>query len=251
MYPGVWLNSNDATVYKQFYEAAGIEPPFKQNAINRSCGMPRFAASPHNSNVAPHNNRKFMKNIRSILGLILCALVSGCVITNLSTYQTVGNGKICNGKKLGKVAVLPEAAWRSDQKEPKTRERMAMDEIEKSFLAFPCGSISSTQGIREFSNWSSKPESELLAQFLAEGIDTIIMVRVEELTPRIQITFSLPFLWGGSSEADFRLRVLSTSTGAVLNDMRVKRLNGGPFNVRPAEWSRAELNSALTEVIGN
>lgn len=128
---------------------------------------------------------------------------------------------------------------------------MAMDEIEKSFLAFPCGSISSTQGIREFSNWSSKPESELLAQFLSEDIDTIIMVRVEELTPRIQITFSLPFLWSGSSEADFRLRVLSTSTGAVLNDMRVKRLTGGPFNVRPAEWSRAELNSALTEVIGN
>ena len=27
---GVWLNSNDTSVYKMFYEAAGIEPPFKQ-----------------------------------------------------------------------------------------------------------------------------------------------------------------------------------------------------------------------------
>lgn len=199
----------------------------------------------------PHINHKFMKHISSILGLILCTLVSGCAVTSLSTYKTVGNVKICNGINLGKVVVLPEAAWRSDQKEPESRERMAMDEIEKSFQAFPCGSISSTQGIREFSNWSSKSESELLAQFLSEGVDTIIMIRVEELTPRIQVTFSLPFLWGGSSEADFRLRVLSTNTGAVLNDMRVKRITGGPFNVRPAEWSRAELNSALTEVIGN
>ena len=158
-------------------------------------------------------------------------MVSGCAVTNYSTYPTVGNGKICNGKNLGKVAVLPEAAWRSNQKEPETRERMAIDEIEKSFQAFPCGIISSTQGIRKFSNWSSEPESELLAQFLSEGIDTIIMIRVEELTPRIQVTFSLPFLWGGSSEADFRLRVLSPVAGAVLNDMRVKRLNRWPNSI--------------------
>ncbi len=182
---------------------------------------------------------------------MICTLVSACAVTNLSTYKAVGNGKICNGKNLGNVVVLPEAAWRSDQKEPNIRERMAMDEIEKSFWPFPCGSISSSQGIRGFSNWSSKPESELLAQFLSEGINTIIMIRVEELTPRIQFTFSLPFLWGGSNEADFRLKVLSTSTGAVLNDMRVKRVTGGPFNVRPAVWSRAELNLALKEVIGN
>jgi len=137
------------------------------------------------------------------------------------------------------------------KKNQKLREQMAMDEIEKSFQAFPCGSISSTQGIREFSDWSSKPESELLAQFLSEGIDTIIIIRVEELTPRIEVTFSLPFLWSSSNEADFRVRTLVTGTGAVLNDMHVKRLTGGPFNIRPAEWSRAELNSALSEVIGH
>ena len=27
---GVWLDSNDTSVYKQFYEAAGIEPPFNK-----------------------------------------------------------------------------------------------------------------------------------------------------------------------------------------------------------------------------
>jgi len=32
--------------------------------------------------------------------------------------------------------------------------------------------------------------------------------------------------------------------------MRVKRLTGGPFNIRPAEWSRKELNSALAEIVG-
>ena len=112
------------------------------------------------------------------------------------------------------------------------------------------GSISKENGIKEFANWSGKPESELLNQFYSEEVDTIILIRMEELTPRINITFSLPFLWSGANEADFRVRVLSTRTGIALNDMRVKRVTGGPFNIRPAEWSREELRSALKEIIG-
>ena len=167
----------------------------------------------------------------------------------MHTYQAVGKNTICDDKDLGKIVVLPEAAWRVDQKEPDKREAMALEEIEKSFQQFPCGSISYPEGIREFSNWASEPESELLKQFSGEGVDTIIIIRIEELTPRLQVTFSLPFLWAGSTEADFRIRVISVKTGAVLNDMRVKRLTGGPFNIRPAEWSRIELNSALGKII--
>jgi len=187
--------------------------------------------------------------------IVLCTfvifVVSGCAATTVHTYQAAGKGTICAGNDLGIIAVLPEAAWRHDQKEPKKRELMALEEIEKSFQDIPCGSTSRPGGIRNFSNWSSKPESELLTQFSEEGIDTIIIIRVEEFTPRLEITFSLPFLWGGSNEADFRVRAISVKTGAVINDMRVKRVTGGPFNVRPAEWSRVELNSGLNEAIGN
>lgn len=191
-----------------------------------------------------------MKNVKFLLILFCCAFISGCAVTSVSTYKAVGSGNICDNSNLGKVVVLPEAAWRQDQKEHQLREVMALEEIEKSFQQFPCGSISATEGIRGFSNWSIKPESNLVKQFSSEGIDTIIMIRIEELTPRIQITFSLPFLWSGSNEADFRVRVLSTHSGEVLNDMRVNRITGGPFNVRPAEWSRNEFNSALSEIIG-
>lgn len=190
-----------------------------------------------------------MRNTKITFSLIIYAMLSGCATTSTSTYKTVDNEKICSNTYLGKVVVLPEAAWRYDQKEPQKREKMALEEIEKVFSSFPCGHISQENGIREFSNWSSKPESELLNQYISEGIDTIVMIRIEELTPRINITFSIPFLWSGSNEADFRIRVLTTKTGAVLNDMRVKRQTGGPFNIRPAEWSRIELNSALQELI--
>lgn len=47
---------------------------------------------------------------------------------------------------------------------------MALEEIKKAFSSFPCGYISKENGIREFSNWSGKPESELLNQFSSEEL---------------------------------------------------------------------------------
>ena len=191
-----------------------------------------------------------MNNSKIISFLILFALLSGCAATSMNVYKASGNKNICSNSDLGRVVLLPESAWRNDQKEPEKRQEMAFDEIKNAFSSFPCGSISKENGIKEFSNWSSKPESELLNQFYSKGVDTIIFIRMEELTPRINITFSLPFLWSGANEADFRVRVLSTRTGIALNDMRVKRVTGGPFNIRSAEWSREELRSALNEIIG-
>ena len=92
-------------------------------------------------------------------------------------------------------------------------------------------------------------ESEMLKNFSNEGIDTVIIIRVEELTPKLEITFSIPFLWIGSNEVDFRIKVVSVKTGEIVTDMRVKRVTGGPFNIRPAEWSRTELYTALRSII--
>ena len=117
------------------------------------------------------------------------------------------------------------------------------------FDNFPCGNLSAPGGVRGFAKWSRKSESELLKDFSNEGVDTIILLRMEELTPRLYFTFSLPVLWGGSSEADFRIRMLSVKTGEVLVDMRVIRSTGGPFNIRPAEWARDELQAALHDII--
>lgn len=190
-----------------------------------------------------------MREIIHFFIIVVPLLVSGCATTTISKYQVVGENTICNGSDLGNISVLPETAWRSDQKEPEKRSMMALEEITKSFQMMSCGNISNSGGIKAFSKWSSRPESELLTQFSAEGVDTLIFIRIEELTPRLNFTFSLPFLWAGSNEADFRVRVISVATGEILNDMRIKQVTGGAFNVRPAEWSRAELSSALDKVI--
>jgi hypothetical protein len=193
-----------------------------------------------------------MKFIYLFSVMILALSITGCANTSIKTYRAAGKPTICDGKNdgLGHIVVLPETAWRNDQKEPAKREAMALEEIKNAFQDFPCGNLSAPGGIRNFSGWSSKPESELLKQFSNEGVDTIILLRIEELTPYLYFTFSLPILWGGSNEADFRIRALSVNTGNVLTGMRVKRSTGGPFNIRPAEWSRDELNAALHDIIG-
>lgn len=191
-----------------------------------------------------------MKGMATALILFIFLNLAGCTATTIRTYQATGQGSICNEDNLGTVTVLPEAAWRTDQKEPEKREVMALAEIKSVFQSFPCGRVSESGGVRDFADWSSIPEAELLNRFASEGVDTIIIIRVEELTPNLDITFSLPFLWSGSNEADFRIRVLSTKTGAVLNDMRINRMTGGAFNIRPAEWSGAELNAALSKIVG-
>lgn len=183
--------------------------------------------------------------------IVLMLSVSGCASTSVNIYQAAGKPTICDGKKdsLGHIAVLPETAWRKDQKEPAKRESMALAEIKNAFQDFPCGSLSTPGGIRDFSRWSGKSDLELLKQFSNEGVDTIIILRIEEMTPYLYFTFSLPILWGGSNEADFRIRMLSVKTGAVLTDMRVRRNTGGPFNIRPADWSGDELKAALHDII--
>ena len=183
---------------------------------------------------------------------MLAVSLAGCTGTSMQTYRAAGKPTICDGENdgLGHIVVLPETEWRKNQKEPAKREAMALEEIKNAFQDFPCGTLSAPGGIRDFSSWSSKPESALLRQFSNEGVDTIILLRIEELTPYLYLTFSLPVLWGGASEADFRIRVLSVKTGDVLMDMRVRRTTGGPFNIRPAEWARAELRAALRDIIG-
>lgn len=186
----------------------------------------------------------------TVLIITINLIITGCAATTVNVYRVGEEKTLCDekGKNLGYVAILPEVAWRKDQKEPEKRKQMALEEIERSFQQFPCGTLSAPGGIRSFADWSGKPESALLKNLATEGVDTVILIRIEELSPRLYVTFSLPFLWGGTSEADFRIRALSVESGSVLTDMRVKRFRGGPFNIRPAEWARKEFSAALDEI---
>jgi len=192
-----------------------------------------------------------MRNFtRNIFVLIIMVSITGCASTQTYIYNTGKNVTICetDNTDLGKTAVLLETAWRIDQKEPLLRQQMALEETKKAFINFPCGTIVSPDDIKKY-NFSTITDEAILKNFSKQGIDSLVILRIEELTPRLEFTFSIPFLWNGSNEADFRIKVVSVKTGLIHTDMRVKRITGGPFNIRPAEWSRAELNASLRSII--
>lgn len=192
-----------------------------------------------------------MNLAKFFLVCFMLIFIAGCTSTRMYTYSVDGKETICgeDNNTLGHTVVLLEAAWRKDQKEPALREQMVLEEINRAFTDFPCGNISLPGDIREFSNWTALPAQEMLNTFSKESFDTVIIIRIEELTPRLGITFSIPFLWSGTNEADFRIKIISVKTGNILTDMRIKRETGGPFNIRPAEWSKEELYAALRSVI--
>lgn len=92
-------------------------------------------------------------------------------------------------------------------------------------------------------------ERDRLEVLAAAGIDTAIFVRIEELGPMLAVTFSVPFLWVGTSEAQVRLRAMHIATGRVLLDAGIKRCRGGPFQLRPASWAQSGLDAASTVLL--
>ena len=185
--------------------------------------------------------------VRSAALALLLSSASACANTTTREYHAAGDGRLCDasGPALGVVAVLPETAWRADQKDPDERNSMAERAIVAAFDELSCGSLAPPGGIRALGRWSTRPERTLLGDLLGAGVDTAIFVRVEELTPHLTVTLSLPFLWSGSNEADFRVRALRTRDGRVEEDFRIRRVRTGLFHLRPASWSEPELRKGL------
>jgi hypothetical protein len=191
---------------------------------------------------------------RAVVTLLLSCSLAGCAATTTKLYLAAGSSPLCgpDADPLGSVIVLPEAAWRPDQKDVEERIAIAERAISRAFEDLPCGHLEAPGGIRAFAPWSNRPESDILSLFASRSVDTIVLLRVEELTPNLLITLSLPFLWSGTNEADLRVRALATDPARVLLDLRIDRTTGGPFHLRPASWSEPELEAALREVlVGN
>lgn len=178
----------------------------------------------------------------SLVAALLSALVA-CSAVTTRTWVAAGDPPLCPGARdLGRVAVVPETAWRADQKDVAERSAMAARAIAEAFDRLGCGADVRVEG---FTPWSATLESAHLNDLAAADVETAVFVRVEELGPTLALTFSLPFLWVGTSEAQAGLRAVHLSSHRVLLDAHVYRSRGGPFQLRPAGWAERELVAAL------
>jgi hypothetical protein len=185
--------------------------------------------------------------VRGAVAIGVATLQLACASTATRLHLAAGEPPLCRPEPaLGRVAVLPETAWRSDQKQPDERTELAARALETVFSPSPClGRVE----IRPFASWSSRVEGEHLAALSEEGVTTVAFLRIVELGPTVAVTLSLPLLWYGSSEVEIHLRAVHIPTSRVLLDAHVERSRGGPFQLRPASWSEQELVAALRALV--
>lgn len=95
-------------------------------------------------------------------------------------------------------------------------------------------------------------EEQLLSQARARGLDSVLMVRVEEYARRGNLYLAValpPVSWDTSTLISLRVKALDAKTGAVLADLRRDRLRGGLFTLRTPKDLPAELKAMLASLM--
>ncbi len=189
----------------------------------------------------------------NIILISLMLILEGCTFSQFYIHDSFPVSNLCKTFNFqegndSNIIFLWETAWRKDQKEPDLREQMIRESMNNILENFKCSAQFNFNTKIENINWGSQLESAIIQKYSQRGFDTIVLIRVEELTPTIQITLSLPFLWSSTNEADLRIRAISVKNQKILMDRHIKRVKGGVFQLRPASWSRYELEAILRQI---
>lgn len=165
--------------------------------------------------------------------LLIVALVSlcGCASVQTESHVEIGSKPICAaGTDLGATRVLLKTEWRSDQKEPIERERMATDVIRAVFRDLPCGHLVEEQNTD------------------AGAVDTRIEVTLREFGP--ELVLSIPVLWSSNTDVDATIRVTDVASGGLRFAISERRKEGGAFAVKSLSDVPATFESLLMDWIG-
>ena len=169
----------------------------------------------------------------SMKGLLFIALPSLCSCASVETRHHVEDRSVpicAPGVDLGVTHVMLKTQWRSDQKEPIERERMARDVIRNVFQDIPCG-----QYVEE-------------DDAVKGAVDTRVEITLREFGP--ELVLSVPVLWSTNTDVHATIRVTDVGSGALRVAASERRQEGGAFAVKSLSDVPATFENLLTEWIG-
>ncbi len=179
---------------------------------------------------------------RLYLAAALLALTA-CTSNQKTISTPVGSAPLCTpGVQLGDVVVAPLTRWRADQKEKEARAAIAEAAIGEAFKAMPCAS-----SVKVLSIAADGDASVTLAQARAEGAETVMLIRVDELGPIAIVSF--PALWSTWSDVKFELEAVELTSGRTMHRIELHRRMGGAFQIRGVGPLQGEMEKALGEVL--
>ena len=156
------------------------------------------------------------------------ACLAACASLRTDGDKEVGSAPICApGVDLGATRVLLKTDWRSDQKKPIERERMARHTIRALFQSLPCGKYVEEDHF---------------------NADTLIELTLREFGP--ELLLSVPVLWSSSTDVDATIRVTDIGSGELRFAASERRKEGGAFAVKSLSDVPATFENLLTEWIG-
>lgn len=181
----------------------------------------------------------------SVLTLLL--VLAACTSPQTTIHAA---GQTCTGCEKSAI-VLWGTAWRSNQKEPELRGRIAEGALQKFFQKSVCFRgrqipVETHAGDRLAATLT---DTDLIAFAKHRGRDRVILIRLEELGPLIILRPSL-VLWEGGSEVQLRIRVLNAAASTLDADVSVHRRDTGPFVLRGTGNLEHDVLEALGTVFG-
>ena len=163
--------------------------------------------------------------------LAVFAGLGGCASLRTDSNIKVGSAPICApGVDLGATRVLLKTDWRSDQKEPIERERMARDVMRAVFQDLPCGHYVRDDDVGK------------------NTVDTLVEVTLREFGP--ELILSVPVLWSSNTDVDATIRVTDVGSGELRFAASERRQEGGAFAVKSLSDVPATFENLLTDWIG-
>ncbi|MEM0906675.1 MAG: hypothetical protein AAGJ94_04870 [Pseudomonadota bacterium] len=172
-----------------------------------------------------------MTHIKAALLITVCAGLAGCTGLRTDGGIEVGSAPVCApGVDLGATRVVLKTDWRSDQKEPAERERIAQDVIRAVFQDLPCGRYVEDGGAGETT------------------IDTLVEITLREFGPELVLT--VPALWSTNTDVDATIRVIDKGSGALRFAASERRKEGGAFSVKSLADVPATFEDLLKDWVG-
>lgn len=183
-----------------------------------------------------------------IAALTAIIVLGGCASTRIDITGSALKEPLCQvGSSPVATVIFWGTQWRPDQKEPQHREAAALKGIQDFVAQTPCLAVSD---IRRVPSGSPVPTDQDLIRSVSTpsgGPERVVLVMVHELGPHL--SFGIPVIVEGGTEAIIDVRVLQTHTFAVLASTRIEWRNGGRFIVKGVrsldEDMRAALHAAL------
>ncbi len=167
--------------------------------------------------------------------LALCLGLGGCAKTTVTDHSLQAVAAPVQAAKLGKTLLVVETAL------PATAAAAAVEAARLVRESLPA---TATAG--------PDREERLLVQARAQGLDSVLMVRIEDYARRGNLYLGVavpPVSWDTSTLISLRVKVLDAKTGEVIADLRRDRLRGGLYTLRSPKDLPAEMKAMLASLV--